>query len=111
MASSDSRTPEQIEADLTAVRNRLTNSIEGLIDQVHPTKIKQRTVRGVKTLVSDEFAAAKAQVIDEQGRPRTTRLLIGGGALAGLVTLVLVISRISARRAAAKPQVGVRIKH
>ncbi len=109
MASSDARTPDQIEADINAVRNRLTNSIEGLIDQVHPNRIKQRTVRNVRTFVDDEVANAKSLVVDENGQLRTARLGIAGGAVAGLVTLVLVIKKIASRRSP-KPKIGVRIK-
>lgn len=109
MASSDARTPDQIESDMNAIRNRLTGSIEGLIDQVHPNRIKQRAVLGTKTLVSDEVANLKAQVIDPQGDLRTTRVAILGGAVAGLIALVVVISKL-ARRRSTKPQVGIRRK-
>ena len=107
MASSDARTPDQIEADMNAIRNRLTGSIEGLIDQVHPNRIKQRAVRQTKTLVSDEVANLKAQVVDPQGNVRTTRVAILGGALAGLITVVVVIRKIAQRRST-KPRVGIR---
>ena len=107
MASSDARTPDQIEADMNAIRNRLTGSIEGLIDQVHPNRIKQRGVRRAKTLASDEVANLKAQVIDPQGNVRTTRVAILGGALAGVITLVVVIRKLAQRRSA-KPRVGIR---
>lgn len=109
MASSDARTPDQIEADINAVRNRLTNSIEGLIDQVHPNRIKQRTVRDVRSFVDHEVQNAKSLVIYPNGRLRSTRLGIAGGALAGLVTLVLVIKKIASRRPP-KPKVGLRVK-
>lgn len=107
MASSDARTPDQIEADMNAIRNRLTGSIEGLIDQVHPNRIKQRAVRQTKTLISDELANLKAQVVDPQGNVRTTRVAILGGALAGVITLVVVIRKL-AQRHSTKPQVGIR---
>lgn len=107
MASSDARTPDQIEADMNAIRNRLTGSIEGLIDQVHPNRIKQRAVRRTKTLASDEMANLKAQVIDPQGNVRTTRVAILGGALAGVITLVVVIGKLAQRRST-KPRVGIR---
>lgn len=107
MASSDARTPDQIEADMNAIRNRLTGSIEGLIDQVHPNRIKQRAVRQTKTLISDEVANLKAQVVDPQGNVRTTRVAILGGALAGVISLVVVIRKLAQRRST-KPQVGIR---
>ena len=102
MASSDltprtaNRSTAQIEADLAATRNRLASSVESLIDQVHPARIKQRTVGRAKQVVRTEIDNAKSQVLDENGL-RKDRIAILAGALAGFVTFVLIIKRISRR--------------
>ena len=51
------RTPSQIEADLGATRDRLAASVEALIDQVHPNRIKQRQIANVKHFANTELEA------------------------------------------------------
>ena len=100
MASSDSssktppRTKAQIEADNAAARDRLAASVEDLVDQVHPNRIKQRQVANIKQLANAELDNAKAQVIDENGL-RTDRLAIAGAAVAGVITFLLIIRKIA----------------
>ena len=89
-----SRTKAEIEADLAAARSRLSGNVEGLIDQVHPNRIKQRQIAGIKQLANTELENAKAQVINPDGGLRTDRLAMAGGALAGLIAFILVIRKI-----------------
>ncbi len=91
------RTRSEIEADLAAARIRLGHSVEQLIDQVHPTRIKQRQIAGLRDWASAEFDNAKSQFVDEQGRVRTERLAAIGGAVAGFVTFVLIVRAIRKR--------------
>ena len=74
MAPSDARSPEQIEADLAAVRNRLSGSIQVLIDQVHPNRVKQRTIARIRAKLQAKVDQAKALVVEPDGRLRTERL-------------------------------------
>ena len=95
MAPNDStqptRTPEQIEADLAAARLRIAHSAEELVDQVHPNRIKQRQIDGVKQFVGNEVDAGKALIFNARGDLRTNRVLAVAGAVAGgLVFLTLV---------------------
>ena len=95
MAPNDStqpiRTPQQIEADLAAARLRLAHSAEELVDQVHPTRIKQRQIDSVKQFVGNEVDAGKALIFNARGDLRTNRVLAGAGAVVGgLVFLVIV---------------------
>jgi|SRR5690606_5819903 len=92
------RTRAEIEADLAAARARLGHSVEQLIDQVHPTRVKQRQVAALKDWVSAEIENAKAQFVDEDGRIRTERLAVIGGAAAGFVTFVVVVRAIVRKR-------------
>lgn len=88
------RTKAEIGADLAEARSRLSGNVEELIDQVHPNRIKQRQIAGIKQLANTELESAKAQVINSDGSLRTDRLAIAGGALAGLITFILVIRKI-----------------
>lgn len=95
--NSSDRTKSQIEADLGATRDRLTMSVEALIDQVHPNRIKQRSVAQAKTLINAELENAKALVFNARGDLRTQRLAIVGGAVAGAITFLVVIRAIVRR--------------
>lgn len=92
--ASQPRSQAQIEADLAATRERLAGSIEELIDQVHPKRVKQRQVAAAKAFLSAEIANAKAQVFYPNGELRSTRLAAVGGAMAGSVTFLLVVRRM-----------------
>ncbi len=91
------RDKDQIEADLAATRDRITSSIESLIDQVHPQRIKQRATARVKWFVRTEIANAKSLVYNAKGELRTDRLAVVGGAAAGLATLVTVLRAVVRR--------------
>lgn len=116
MAPSDARSPEQIEADSAAVRNRLTGSIEAFIDQVHPNRVKQRTIARIRAAVQEKVDQAKGLVFTPGGQLRTERVALAGGGIAGLITLVSVLRAIGRRgrrrrlAAGPTPRVGVRRK-
>jgi hypothetical protein len=95
--NSSSRTKSQIEADIGATRDRLTSSVESLIDQVHPNRIKQREIAQVKALVNGELENAKALVFNARGDLRTERLAIVGGAVAGVIGFLVIIRAIVRR--------------
>lgn len=91
------RSRSQIEADLAATRVRLSVALEDLIDQVHPTKVKQRAVADVKTLVSGEINNAKSQFKNVTGDWRWDRIAMIGGSVAGAVVLIAVLRGIVRR--------------
>ncbi|GAB3914172.1 hypothetical protein GCM10011575_18340 [Microlunatus endophyticus] len=93
-ASSTPRSRAQIEADLAATRERLASSVEQLIDQVHPQRVKERQIESAKTLARAEVANLRSQVFYPNGELRTSRLAAVGGAVAGFVTFVLVVRKI-----------------
>ena len=95
--NADSRTRSQIEADLGATRDRLTASVEALIDQVHPNRIKQRQIAGVKRIVNIELEDAKSLVFNARGDLRKERLALVGGAVAGFVSFLLIVRAIARR--------------
>jgi hypothetical protein len=95
--NSSSRTKSQIEADIGATRDRLTSSVEGLIDQVHPNRIKQREIAQVKSLINGELENAKSLVFNARGDLRKERLAIVGGAVAGAIGFLVIIRAIVRR--------------
>jgi hypothetical protein len=95
-ASSD-RSAAQIEADMAATRDRLTASVQALIDQMHPNRIKQRQVANVKRLANAELENAKSLLFNARGDLRTDRVTALAGAAAGLVTFVIIVRAIVRR--------------
>ena len=95
--SSSDRTKSQIEADLGATRDRLVASVETLIDQVHPNRIKQRQISKFKQLADNAKENAKFLIFNARGDLRTDRIGILVGAAAGLTSFVLIIRAIGRR--------------
>ncbi|MFT4216601.1 MAG: DUF3618 domain-containing protein [Micropruina sp.] len=94
MADTTTRSKQDIEAEIAAARQRLADNVAGLINQVHPKAVMQRSIDDARGFAATEFANAKAQVVDEYGNLRTERLLLIGGAVAGVVTFVLLVRGI-----------------
>ncbi len=97
VSPTDDRTTAQIEADLSAARARLAASVSALIDQVHPNRIKQRQIAQFKMLGSNARENAKSLLFNARGDLRTERLGAVAGALAGLVSFVVIIRAIGRR--------------
>jgi hypothetical protein len=96
-ASQPTRTPSQIEADLGATRDRLIASVEALIDQVHPNRIKQRQIANVKRIANIELENAKSKVFNARGDLRTGRVAVMAAAIAGIVGFLLIMRAIVQR--------------
>lgn len=97
VSPTDDRTTAQIEADLSATRSRLAASVSALIDQVHPNRIKQRQIAQFKVLGGNARENAKSLLFNARGDLRTERLGAVAGALAGLVSFVVIIRAIGRR--------------
>ena len=97
MAAQGKRNQSQIEADLAATRDRLASSVETLIDQVHPNRIKQRELANIRRLAHAELESAKSLVFNARGDLRTNRLIAAGGAFAGFLSFVLILRAIVRR--------------
>ena len=95
--SQPTRTPSQIEADLGATRDRLISSVEALIDQVHPNRIKQRQIDNVKRFANNELENAKSKVFTARGDLRIGRVAVVAAAVAGAVGFLLIIRAIVQR--------------
>jgi phosphoribosylformylglycinamidine (FGAM) synthase-like enzyme len=91
------RTTAQIEADLGATRDRLAASVEALIDQVHPNRIKQRQIANLKRFANTELENAKLKIFTARGDLRTGRIATIVAAVAGIVGFLLIIRSIVQR--------------
>lgn len=91
------RNPTQIEADVTATRHRLANSVESLIDQVHPNRIKQRSIEKVKGFVDTEVETAKSLVFNAKGDLRTDRVMIVAAAAIGTIVFAVIVRSLIGR--------------
>jgi hypothetical protein len=92
------RNQAQIEADVTATRHRLANSMESLIDQIHPNRIKQRQIDKVKGFVDTEVETAKSLVFNARGDLRTDRVLMIAAAAVGAIAFVVIVRSLTGRR-------------
>lgn len=79
------RSQKEIEAELAARRDRLTQTVDELTFRVSPAEIKRRQVASLK-------ASANAAAFTETGEPRYDRLGTGLAGVAG-VALVLGLAR------------------
>ena len=94
MADTRTRTKAEIEAEIAAARDRLAINVEGLINQVHPRAVVQRSIDDARSFAAGEFAQAKAQVVDQQGNLRLERVGLLVGAVVGAITFVLLARSI-----------------
>lgn len=95
--SEPARSKSQIEADLGATRDRLTSSVEALIDQVHPNRIKQREIGNAKRFAYLELENVKAMVFNARGDLRRDRVVAMAGAGAGFLSLLVILRAIVSR--------------
>ena len=91
------RNTAQIEADVTAARHRIANSVEALIDQVHPNRIKQRQIEKVKGFVDTEVETAKSLVFNARGDLRTDRVIMIAAAAVGAIAFVVIVRSLAGR--------------
>lgn len=92
------RTKSEIEADLGANRDRLAASVSGLIDQVHPTRIKQRTIGRIKAELQARLDDVRAYFFNARGDVRTDHVVKLSSVAAGTLTVILAIRTLRARR-------------
>ena len=97
-ARTGKRSAAQIESDLEAARTRLSSSIEELIDQVHPQRVKQRLTARIQGIIAEKKQQTRSLVIDEYGDVRTTRLALVGGGVVGFVGFVVALRAIVGRK-------------
>ncbi|MFI6446166.1 DUF3618 domain-containing protein [Kitasatospora sp. NPDC050543] len=93
------RTTAQIEADIARTRTQLASTLDELAVRVHPTtiaaQVKAKALASVEQKAGRAYVAAsgaveraKAQFVDEKGRPRKERIVPVALVGAGVVLLV-----------------------
>lgn len=97
----EQRSRSQIEADLAAVRTRLSANVEHLVDQVHPVNVKRRQTEEFKAFAQGEIDNAKLQFRTADGQWRTDRIAIVVGSVVGVIAFVAItraiVSKASSR--------------
>ncbi|MDO5286620.1 MAG: DUF3618 domain-containing protein [Actinomycetia bacterium] len=91
------RTTQEILRDIDAATARLAGNVAGLVAEVHPKAVVNRTVVDAKHFAAEQYEYAKTQVKDEYGW-RVDRLAVAAGAAAGLLTFLLVVRSVNKRR-------------
>ena len=76
--------PETLEGDIEATRERLAATIDQLAYRASP-----------KTIVRREINSIKAHFVDAQGNPRTDNILKVAGGVLGFVTFVVVMRKVT----------------
>ena len=82
--SQGEKSPDLIENEIEATRERLASTIDQLVYRASP-----------KTIARREVATVKAVFVDAQGNPRTDNILRVAGAVAGFVVLVVVFRKVT----------------
>jgi hypothetical protein len=77
-------TPETLESDIEATRQRLAATIDQLAYRASPKTIARREINGLK-----------AHFVDAQGNPRTDNILKVAGGLVGFVAFVVVMRTVT----------------
>ena len=97
MVSPQQRTVADIEAEIAAARDHLASNIASLVDQVHPKAVASRGIASARGFVGVQSARVRSQLLNSDGAVRTSRMAVIGGAVAGLLTFVLIIRAIARR--------------
>jgi len=61
------KTPDEIRADIAAAREQMADGVRGLAAQVHPSVIKDQTIKQIKGTVTGKINDAKALIADDAG--------------------------------------------
>lgn len=104
----DNRSAAQIKADIAAARARMTANVEGLVTEVHPKAVKQRSVDEAKAFAMGEVSHLKSQIKDDDGW-RTDRLSVAGVA-AGAAALGLAVVRAVVKSARNRSRTKAAVK-
>jgi hypothetical protein len=80
----DVESTDSIEREMEQTRERLASTIDQLIYRTSP-----------KTIVKREVATVRGYFVDPQGNPRTENILKVAGGVAGFVTVIVLIRRVT----------------
>jgi hypothetical protein len=80
----DVESTDSIEREMEETRERLASTIDQLVYRTSP-----------KTIIKREVATVRGYFVDPQGNPRTENILKVAGGVAGFVTVIVVIRRVT----------------
>ena len=80
----DGQSNDSIEREMEETRERLASTIDELVYRSSP-----------KTIVRREVATVKGYFVDADGNPRTENILKVAAGVAGFVTVLVVIRRVT----------------
>ena len=80
----DVQSTDSIEREMEETRERLASTIDELVYRTSP-----------KTIVRREVATVKGYFVDAHGNPRTENILKVAAGVAGFVTVLVVIRRVT----------------
>ncbi len=96
-AESSSRTPEQIQAEMEAIRLQMTQTVDQLVAEVQPARIAEKTTAAAKQKAASLLDRAKEIAsLARQGDPEALRQV--GYAVAGVAAVIGVAVLRSVRR-------------
>jgi len=98
MANVEARSVADIEAEIAAARERLADSVSALIDEVHPKAAARRSIASASATLERRASQARTQLVDDQGKLKVGKLAVIGAAVAGLVTLMLLLRKLTHRK-------------
>jgi hypothetical protein len=81
--SSETRTPDEISAQIAETRNRLAGTIDQLVYRVQP-----------KTIIGRQIESIRASFYDEQGSLRADKVAIVAGSVVGAIAVIVTIRKI-----------------
>ncbi len=80
----DVESTDSIEREMEETRERLASTIDQLVYRTSP-----------KTIIKREVATVRGYFVDPQGNPRTENILKVAGGVAGFITVIVVIRRVT----------------
>jgi hypothetical protein len=86
--SAAAQSPQKLEHDIEATRERLASTLDQLLYRARP-----------KTIIQRKVDHTKAQFVDDEGNPRQDKIATVAAAALGVVVLFVVVRTLSNRRA------------
>lgn len=90
--TADPRSMSEIESDISASQSRIAAGVEEIVEQVQPSRVKERVTDEARSFANSEFDRAKQQFVGSDGL-RWKRVAAIGGAVLGTVLFVVVLRK------------------
>lgn len=91
------RTKAEIEAEVSAAVDGLSDKLASLIMQVHPRAVVHEAVSDARALAGEQVRTVKAEFVRSDGSLRTDRIGLVVAAVAGAIGFIAVLRSIVRR--------------